>query len=155
VTTDRPDEAAIERSRQHRGGVRHACLDLEEALARPATQDTERWLADVATQVRELTEAFRRHMAQSEGPGGLLAEIVEVAPRLAHAVAKVKDEHEVLFCEMERLLSFVAICDPKHADYFNTVRGDALRLLHDVAAHRQRGADLIYDAYSIDVEGGE
>jgi hypothetical protein len=27
-------------------------------------------------------------------------------------------------------------------------------LLHDMAVHRQRGADLIYEAYYVDVEGG-
>jgi hypothetical protein len=36
-----------------------------------------------------------------------------------------------------------------------TVREEALHLLQGVAAHRQRGADLIYEAYSVDLEGGE
>jgi hypothetical protein len=34
------------------------------------------------------------------------------------------------------------------------VRRDSLHLLHGVAAHRQRGSDLIYEAYFVDVEGG-
>jgi len=30
-----------------------------------------------------------------------------------------------------------------------------MRLLQSIAAHRQSGADLIYEAYSVDVEGGD
>ena len=35
------------------------------------------------------------------------------------------------------------------------VREEALGLLQAIARHRQRGADLIYEAYSVDIEGGD
>jgi hypothetical protein len=154
MTNDRTSEAeAFERSRQHRRGVRQACIELEESLARPAGRDPEKWLADVAARCRELTEAFHRHAEQSEGPGGLLPEIVEVAPRLAHAVDRVKGEHEALLAEMAGLETTIGEKDT--VDQISKVRDAVLRLLRDVAAHRQRGADLIYEAYSVDVEGGD
>ena len=144
---------AFERSREHRRGVRQACVDLEDALAQPAGQDLEKWSADVAARFRQLTEAFRRHAEQSESPDGLLHEIVESAPRLAHAVEQVKDEHEVLLVEMARLAT--ASADSHSGSQIDNTREDSLRLLQDIAAHRHRGADLIYEAYSVDIEGGE
>ena len=35
------------------------------------------------------------------------------------------------------------------------VREEALGLLQAIARHRQRGADLIYEAYSVDIEAGD
>jgi hypothetical protein len=147
------DAGGIERSREHRRGVRQACLDLEETLARPPDQDLEKWTADTAARFRQLTEAFQHHAEQSEGPNGLLVEIVEIAPRLANKVDQVKREHEVLLAELARLEGEAgnqADLNPSGA-----IRAEGLRLLQDLAAHRQRGADLIYEAYSVDVEGGD
>jgi hypothetical protein len=143
--------AAFERSRQHRRGVRRACIDLEEVLARPIGQEAGNWCRDVAVQVHALVEAFRSHVEQSEGPDGLLPQIVEAEPRLVRAVEVVKREHQVLLDEMSRLESSIGrsrdVDEP-------VVRRDSLRLLHDVATHRQRGSDLVYEAYYVDVEGG-
>jgi hypothetical protein len=36
-----------------------------------------------------------------------------------------------------------------------SIRKDSLLLLQDVAAHRQRGSDLIYEACYVDVEAGD
>ena len=148
--THRPE--AFERSRQHRHGVRQACVNLENSLAQPAGQDLKKWSAASTASLRQLIEAFRRHTEQSEGPEGLLHEIVESAPRLAHAVEQVQHEHQILLVEMARLESLTS---DMHGTQIDEIREDSLRLLQDIAAHRQRGADLIYEAYSVDIEGGE
>jgi hypothetical protein len=150
--TDSADGAAFRRSRQHRRGVRRASIDLEEALARPAGQEAGHWYGDVAVQVRALAEAFRHHVEQSEGPEGLLLQIVQDQPRLVPAVAVVKREHQALLDQMSRLEAATGL--PQGADK-QAVREDSRRLLHDLAAHRQRGSDLIYQAYNVDVEGGD
>ena len=153
MTADRMQgPEAFERSRAHRRGVRQACIDLENALARPAGQDLTKWSAAITARFRDLIEAFRRHAEQSEGPEGLLPEIVESAPRLAHAVEQVQHEHQILLVEMARLESLTS---DMHGTQIDEIREDSLRLLQDIAAHRQRGADLIYEAYSVDIEGGE
>jgi hypothetical protein len=126
-------------------------MDLEEVLARPIGQEAGNWYRDVAVQVQALVEAFRRHVEQSEGPEGLLPQIVEAEPRLVNAVEVVKREHQILLDEMSRLEAIIGLLQDADEP---VVRRDSLRLLHDVAAHRQRGSDLIYEAYLVDVEGG-
>ena len=143
---------AFERSRAHRRGVRKASLDLEEAIARPAGQDSGEWSTETAARCQTLIEAFRYHVEQSEGPEGLLPEIVATAPRLAHAVEQVTEEHRSLLFQMDCLH---AEAESGRLDAVEAVRREALNLLQALAAHRQRGSDLIYEAYLVDVEGGE
>jgi len=149
--TDSADGAAIHRSREHRRGVRRASIDLEEVLARPIGSAGD-WYGDVAVRVRALAEAFRHHVEQSEGPEGLLPQIVGAEARLVPAVEVVKREHQALLSEMSRLEA--ATSRSQGADE-QAVRSGSLRLLHHVATHRQRGSDLIYQAYCVDVEGGD
>jgi hypothetical protein len=149
---DASGEDAFERSRAHRRGVRRASLDLEETIARPAGQDAGKWSAETAARYQTLIEAFRYHVAQSEGPEGLLPEIVATAPRLAHAVEQVEQEHRSLLVQMDRLQAAAGSGDLVDVE---TVRREALSLLQSLAAHRQRGSDLIYEAYLVDVEGGD
>ncbi len=144
---------AFERSAAHRRGVRQACIDLENSLAQPAGQDLRKWSADSATRFRQLAEAFQRHVEQSEDQHGLLHEIAESTPRLIPAVEKVQYEHQLLLTEIARLGSVCA--GPHGGTQIEKIREESLRLLQDIAAHRQRGADLIYEAYSVDIEGGE
>src|ERR1700761_8902312 len=120
-------DAAFERSRQHRRGVRRASIDLEEALARPAGQEAGHWYGEVAVHVRALAEAFRHHVQQSEGPEGLLPEIIEAQPRLVPAVQAVKREHQVLLDKMSLLEAGTGL---PQGGREQAVREDSLRLLH-------------------------
>ena len=128
-------------------------MEFESALARPATLDPRRWSDEAARRLHQVFEAFERHTRQSEGPDGLLEEIVEIAPRLANAVKRVREEHEDLLAEIASLEG--ATKDSVEVEHIQHVREEALGLLRRISAHRQRGADLIYEAYSVDVEGGE
>ena len=148
-----PGQEPFERSREHRRGVQQACVDLDHALARPAGLDPRRWSADAAARLDQLDKAFQHHVVQSEGPEGLLPQIVQAAPRLAHAVERVKQDHRALLAEIDRLET--ATTDVDDAGDIHKVREESLRLLQSIAAHRQSGADLIYEAYSVDVEGGD
>jgi hypothetical protein len=149
---DASGDDAFERSRAHRRGVRKASLELEEAIARPAGQDASKWWAETGASCQTLIEAFRYHMEQSEGRDGLLPEIVATAPRLAGAVDQVKREHRNLLVQMDRLQ---AAAGAGGLGDVEAVRRWALDLLQALAAHRQRGSDLIYEAYLVDVEGGD
>jgi hypothetical protein len=141
----------FDRSRRHRRGVSHAGRELEDALASPAGL-TDGWVDDVRARLADMTIAFGRHVDESEGPAGLLQEIIAVAPHLAPGVARAKRDHKEILGELDRVRDVV---DQKDDDHLvSDVREAGMLLLQRINAHRQRGADLIYDAYSVDVEGG-
>jgi hypothetical protein len=150
---DRPGVEAFELSRQNRRGVRQASAGLEEALARPAGHNPKVWSADTADCLRALLDAFEMHVRHSEGPDGLLAEIVTAAPRLANWVDQIKRDHQTILSDIGRIES--AAAGNEDIEKIEGIREKALDLLQALAAHRQRGADLIYEAYSVDIEAGD
>jgi hypothetical protein len=154
VTSDwSPEVGAFERSREKRLGVRRASADLEEVLARPAAQDPKVWSAQTADCLQLLAEAFQVHARHSEGPEGLLAEILAAAPRLANAVERIKRDHEDILIDLSALQAETR--GNEDMGRIPLVREQALGVLQAIAAHRQRGADLIYEAYSVDIEAGD
>ena len=144
---------AFARSREKRRGVTAACADLEQALARPAAQDPRRWSEEAVLRLRELADAFSRHAEQSEGPGGLLTEIIGEAPRLANAVKQIEAEHRQVLSDIDQLKT--AASHLEDADAVRSFREHSLLVLRAISAHRQRGAELIYEAYSVDIQGSD
>jgi hypothetical protein len=132
--------------------VRQAVAELEAALAAP-TQDPEVWSADAASCLQRLSRAFELHAEHSEGPDGLLAEIVEDSPRLANKVQQIKREHVVILEGIGALEGTATAGD--HAGATQDIRDQARNLIQAIASHGQRGADLVYEAYSVDIEGGD
>ena len=104
-------------------------------------------LADV---LRAVVAAFTEHRNATEGEHGLYADVVHDAPRLARTVDGLVAEHTELGTAMASLVHAME-CPETNAD---TLREDARRILDDLARHRQRDADLVYEAYTADI-GGE
>ena len=62
-------------------------------------------------------------------------------------------DHRALLAEIDRLET--ARKDADDGGHIQKVREEARRLLQSIAAHRQSGAELSYEAHSVDVEGGD
>jgi hypothetical protein len=148
-----PEARDLDKSRERRRGVQQACADLEQAIARPASPSVEAWSASVAAAVGEVAETFKRHVQHSEGPEGLLPGITATAPRLAHAVDDLRRDHEEILSRIDLVRAMaVGANDPAQVQ---AVREDSLKLIQSIAAHRYRGADLVYDAYMVDIEAAD
>src|SRR5690606_36806415 len=97
----------------------------------------------------DVMAALRAHIDEVEGEDGLLAEIRFDAPRLTHMVEDLEREHQDLLAACDRLEEAL------YADSPDIRRGRrrALRLLGQLSLHRQAGADLVYEAYNVDIGG--
>jgi hypothetical protein len=76
-----------------------------------------------------------------------------VAPRCANTVDQIKRDHRDILADIRALEARARRGDD--AGQIKDVREEAMGLLQALARHRQRGADLIYEAYSVDIEGGD
>lgn len=121
---------------------------LGEALSAPAVNHD--WRESVSMQLHALRVAFDEHIALTEGPDGLYAELVTVAPRLARTVQRLAGEHSTLAAHMAVLQSFL---DSRELN-IDQLRECGAELVRELKLHRQHGADLIYEAYATDL-GGE
>jgi hypothetical protein len=82
----------------------------------------------------------------------LYDDIRATAPRLSHGVEMQESEHAELLAEVHRLLDErdEGLRDPEDV----TAHREAVtRLLDLLARHRQRGSDLVYEAYAVDIGG--
>lgn len=149
TSTARLDDRIIADLRARRAELRESMGALELALAAPLG-DPARWLERVHTALVELDGDLRAHVELTEGANGLHHDVAEVAPRLAEPARQLAAEHDVVRGMVHSLLEQV---EPEPAA-LPQVRAEASDLLALLVSHRQRGADLVYEAYQVDI-GGE
>ncbi|MDH4276662.1 MAG: hypothetical protein OEW83_01125, partial [Acidimicrobiia bacterium] len=116
------------------------------------------WRLRVAMAVDHAVARIYEHVAQTDGPGNILDEIVTVAPRLDRRVKQMRLDHESLEKAAHRLALAVAELSSEHdqteeqvEDAAIAVRNEAVEVMGQITRHRQRGADLIYEAYHVDL----
>jgi hypothetical protein len=140
----------LSRARERRAGMRAAIGSVEASIAAPSPGREDQWRQDVGRDLQVLSDALERHIAETEAPDGLLAEIVQSAPRLAPRVNKTKADHEALRGELaETCASAAAGVDVA------TLRDRVVDVLVHLVRHRQLGSDLVYEAYMVDIDAAD
>jgi hypothetical protein len=140
--------ASLAVARRHRVALLHRIQSFERAVAAPAGDPG--WRPRVSSRLHGLRGAFGEHIVVTEGPEGLYAELLDHAPRLARCVHVLVREHAALANAMSALQRRVDHPEPTVAE----LRAWSSDLLRELSRHRQRGADLVYEAYATDI-GGE
>jgi hypothetical protein len=148
ATKAAPD--ALDGVRLRRAGLRAAMTTCELALAAAVPGREDEWAAGVREALEGLQDVWTRHVVETEAPGAFLDELVEHDPRLANGAKRLREEHANVLSEL------LAVEDafgrsPLDAE---EIRTRMLALLCDLAKHRQRGADHVYEAYDVDIGGG-
>jgi hypothetical protein len=103
------------------------------------------WVRDVAAQLVDVRAALLDHIQVTEGSSGCYAQLLRDAPRLAPGIQELVTEHAALIAALD---------DARPADDPQRLHAAVACLVDRLSQHRQHGADLIYEAYGIDV-GGE
>lgn len=152
TVTDRP---AYHAARRRRAELRQAIHDFEQAVTAPAGDPA--WRDRVRQRLAALRAQLAEHVVVTEGPDGLYAELLEHAPRLDRPVAGLVAEHRTLQVRadsLDRTLRRPGRAAERPGREVERVRQHAGELLAALSRHRQRGADLVYEAYATDI-GGE
>jgi hypothetical protein len=99
--------------------------------------------------------ALKQHVQDTEGPDGLYGELQNDAPRLSTLVKLLGEEHTVLRSDISAVLAALdGLPEQLDDDCCEGVREAVMALLGRISRHRQKGADLVWRAYSVDI-GGE
>ena len=153
METDSPQtDPGLESLRQRRAELRDSMAALEQALAAPAADPRGTWAQRVDVALVELSADIRAHIDITEGPEGLYPGLLATAPRLSSTVASLTREHVDIKGMADELLNRMS--HPIASTDVESVRDLATALLAKLSRHRQRGADLVYEAYQTDI-GGE
>jgi Ribonuclease G/E len=147
---------ALEAVAQRREELRDALGAAERAISRPAPGRLDEWTSEVEKALIRLDEAFAGHIAVTEKHGGLYEDLLHRAPRLSRKVEHLREEHGTISSALERLIARIQEGEVDSETWpIGQVRDDIQRLLGSIVRHRQVGADLIYEAYFIDIGGME
>ena len=151
-----PDQRAaddIDAVRVRRAELRESLNFVEYCLAAPASGRAVVWGEAVHDALGTLARDFRAHVEVTEGPGGLHSSILARDLRLTNAVADLTGEHADMAAEIATLVSDSE--PPVTESDVDDLRERATRLLGHLVRHRQAGADLVYEAFSLDVGGAD
>ncbi|HEY7761425.1 MAG TPA: hypothetical protein VIC52_00330 [Actinomycetota bacterium] len=147
---------ALSEAKRRRATLHEALVDLEIAISSPAAGRIDEWTARVTKEVTGVRDAFDQHVLVTEKPGGLYEEILMRAPRLDGTLKRLRDEHPDISSDIEGMLdrlAHTAIGGPEWA--LEDARDDLQRFIGRIIRHRQRGADLVWEAYNVDIGGTE
>ncbi len=138
--------AALRTAADKRIELQQAVSLVEQVAASPwALPD---WRMSLVAALEQLQIALGEHADEVEGERGLLAELLARAPRLANRIESVEAEHPVLASQITTAIDVVT----GHDDV-EEIRSTVLGTLLAIARHRQAGADLVYEAYDVDIGG--
>lgn len=147
---------ALSEARKRRATLHDALVHLEIAISSPAAGRIPEWTALVTKEVIGVRDAFDQHVMVTEKPGGLYEEIITRAPRLDGTVRRLKQEHPEIaekVVQMVERLEKATIGGPEWP--LDDARDDLQRFIGTVIRHRQKGADLVWEAYNVDIGGTE
>ncbi|MGI9598194.1 MAG: hypothetical protein ACR2QK_18670 [Acidimicrobiales bacterium] len=148
------DRVQLDAVRTRREALYEAVVGLEDALATPIGDGT-KWRLRVAMAIDHASIRIEEHAIQTESKGGFLDKVIGEVPRLQRRVNQLKVDHERLEKEVHALrMALSMVDDAKIPGEAVTIRNQALELLGQLTRHRQRGADLIYEAYQVDIGEG-
>lgn len=148
-TSSTQDQNSLESLRRRRAELRESMSALESALAAPAAKRQDRWPEHVRGALGDISADFAVHVEITEGPDGLYQEVLGDAPRLSNAVAHLTKEHGQIMALLDELRASVGSAEPD----VEKVREQGTELLGRLVRHRQRGSDLVYEAYEFDIGG--
>lgn len=146
--------AVLETAQRRRSELASCVTDVSMTLEQPHWGQVEEWLWRTGSSLRRLRHTIEEHIAQVEAPDGLHAQVLQDEPRLASRVRRLVTDHEIL---RDRVSAVIALsdrpCGSAPDPLIRAVRGEALLVLDLLERHRQRGADLMFEAYAQDIGG--
>jgi len=149
MTSEPHPTPALEVAARHRRELREALVAFEGALASPMG-DRVTWHAEATDALESLGHAFEDHVAATEASGGLYDEVRDTAPHLRTKANRLREEHPAITAALIAA-SARLIAPPADEADADAARDELQRLMGQIVRHRQHGADLVWDAYAIDI----
>jgi hypothetical protein len=144
----------LEQARKRRAGLRTAIGLVERSLSTAAHGRVAAWSKDLRDELTALSDALDQHVELTEASDGLLADIAAAAPRLTHRVDKAREDHVVLRAAVAKAIEALPPGDGGDAGVAQA-RDRVVELLTALVRHRHLGADLVYEAYNVDIEAAD
>ncbi len=156
MTTGDELTPALSEARQRRATLHDSLVHLEVAISSPAAGRVADWTELVRKEMIAVRDAFEQHVLVTEKPGGLYEEIGGRAPRLTATIERLAQEHPDITAAIQQMLDRIEAVEIGGVEWpLEDARDDLQRFIGTVIRHRQKGADLVWEAYNVDIGGTE
>jgi hypothetical protein len=136
--------------------LHEALVALEFATSSPAIGRIPDWTSHVVKEITAVRDAWDQHVEHTEKPEGLYEEIVTMSPRLSGTIDRLRGEHPEITEAVGEMLARLEQVEIGGLPWpLDDARDDLQRLIGKVIRHRQKGADLVWEAYNVDIGGPE
>ena len=147
---------ALREAAKRRQTLHEALVGLEMAISSAAVGRISDWTRAVTKELTAVRDAWDLHLDATEKPEGLYDEIVTTSPRLVGTVERLRTEHPEITETLGRTLARIEQVEVGGLEWpLDDARDDIQRLIGRMVRHRQRGADLVWEAYNVDIGGPE
>ena len=154
--TEKPRTPALQEAAKRRRTLHEALVGLEVAISSPAAGRIHDWTTLVTKEITGVRDAWDQHVDTTEKPGGLYEEIVSMSPRLSGTIDRLRDEHPEITHAVGEMLARLEQVEIGGLPWpLEDARDDLQRFIGKVIRHRQKGADLVWEAYNVDIGGPE
>jgi hypothetical protein len=154
--TEKPRTPALQEAAKRRRTLHEALVGLEFAISSPAAGRIPDWTGLVTKEITAVRDAWEQHVDGTEKPGGLYEEIVTTSPRFSGTIDRLRDEHPEITEAVEQMLARLELVEIGGLPWpLEDARDDLQRFIGRIIRHRQKGADLVWEAYNVDIGGPE
>ena len=154
--TEKPRTPALQEAAKRRRTLHEAIVGLEFAISSPAAGRIADWTGLVTKEMTAVRDAWDQHIDGTEKPDGLYEEIVTTSPRLSGTIDRLRDEHPEITEAVGQMLARLEEVEIGGLPWpLEDARDDLQRFMGRVIRHRQKGADLVWEAYNVDIGGPE
>jgi hypothetical protein len=147
---------ALQEAAKRRRTLHEGLVALENAISSPAAGRIPDWTRVVQKELTGVRDAWDLHIDTTEKPDGLYDEIVTTSPRLAGTIDRLRNEHPDITEALRQAVDRVEQVEIGGVAWpLDDARDDLQRLIGRLVRHRQKGADLVWEAYNLDIGGTE
>jgi hypothetical protein len=158
MTDERPPRTVeftpmLDENARHRAHLHLALVEVEQTSSRPAFGREAEWAKGVVESLKKLEREVAVHIESTERADGLYEEIAETEPRLAGRVEQLKEGHPEMLEKTRALVERLESPSSGETWTVSELRDDIQHLLGVMIKHRQKGSDLVWEAYTLDIGG--
>lgn len=132
-----------------------AIRSLEAALATAAPDREPLRAQPVAEMLEAVADALAEHVASTEDPDGLFAEIDDTWPTMAYHIERLRREHGELIGQARALALRVEYSVKHDSLHFHDFRLRAALLLTELRHHRAAEWELIHESFFVELGVGD
>lgn len=146
---------AADESRSDRVRVLLAVHRLEAALGAAAPGREEPWIDRVVESLRLLKSALAEAPGKSERRDGLWLDIERTCPRLMSRLEGLQQEYDEIRRQIDATLERLLGRGKNERTDFSDIRQRVAWLVTAIRHHQAREADLIFEAFNLDIGVGD